>query len=144
MSDDPLLLIPEQSTDYPGEINSFREHSLMESTSSSWVNLDSDSSRPSGSGGERASTEASVQEKPKALEQTVATLQAQLQAPESSVPKIRALNATMELVKDTIPTEVLVAADSPKKEGGRSAWAFFSSDRADCATILEQGYCACL
>ena len=96
-SDDPWLPIPGQSKDFPVEIPLSREHSPVESTTSSWVNLDSHSSRPSGSGRERASAEASVQEKLKQLEWTVSTLQAQLQAPQSSTPKITAFYAFVEL-----------------------------------------------
>ena len=98
----------------------------MDSTTSSWVNLDSDISRLSGSGEKRASTEAPVQEKLKQLEQTVATLPAQLQTPQSSTPKITALIAIVELVKDTIPTEVLVATNSPHKRG-----------RGECLGLFE-------
>ena len=54
----------------------------MDSSTSFWVNLDSDSSRPNQSGEVQVSQEASLQEKLKTLEQIMASFQAQLQAPE--------------------------------------------------------------
>ena len=72
VSDDPFPLILGLSEDYPVEINSFRKLSPVEPSTSSWVNLDSNS-RPSRSGREGISKEVSVQEKLRALEQTVAT-----------------------------------------------------------------------
>ena len=101
------VLILGQSTEFPVEIPSSRELSPVDS-SSSWVNLDSDSSRPSGSGVVQVPQEASLQEKLKTLEQTVASLQAQLQAPQSSLPKVTAFNAIVDLVKDAFQTEILV------------------------------------
>ena len=47
--DDPFLLIPGQSAEFPVEIPSSRGTAPVDS-SSSWVNLNLDSSRPSGSG----------------------------------------------------------------------------------------------
>ena len=49
VSDDPFLLIPGQSQDYPVEIASSRETSSADSTASSWINLDSGSSKQGGS-----------------------------------------------------------------------------------------------
>ena len=51
------------------------------------------------------------------LEKTVASLQAQLQAPASATPKVAAFNTTVDLIKDTVPTEALVATQSPQKKG---------------------------
>ena len=79
--DDPFLLTPGQSKDFPVEISSSREPSPVESTSSSWINLDLDNSRPRGSGGNGTCNEMSMKEKLIQLEKTVAFLQAQLQAP---------------------------------------------------------------
>ena len=56
----------------------------------------------------------------------MASLQAQLQAPQSSLPKLTTFNAIVELVKDTLPTEVLITTDSPQKRG-----------RGDSASLFE-------
>ena len=117
--DDPFLLIPGQSADYPVEIPSSWEPSPADSSASSWINLVSDSSRPSGSGREKVSQETLFQEKLKSLKQVVATLQAQLQALQPSTPKITAFNANVELVKDTLSTNILVATASPLALGNR-------------------------
>ena len=53
----------------------------------------------------------------KVLEKTVATLQAQLKGPHSTTSKVTAFNAIVELVKETVPTEVLVSMDSTQKRG---------------------------
>ena len=117
--DNPYLFIPGQSKDFPLEISSFREPSSVELTNSSWVNLDLDNSRQSKSGGDGSSNKVSVKEKVIQLEKTVAFLQAQLQAPPS------AYNAIVELMKDSIPTEVLITTESPhKKDRGESSSIF--------------------
>ena len=87
------------------------------SSTSSWMNLDTDSSRPNGSGGVQISQEASLQEKLKTLEQTVASLQAQLQVLQSSIPKVTAFITIVDIVKDTLLTEILVSTESPQKRG---------------------------
>ena len=72
----------------------------------SGANLDSDSTRLGGSGREGSSNEVSVQEKLRVLEKTVVTLQAQLAAPCSTAPKVMGFKAIVDLIKDTIPTEL--------------------------------------
>ena len=94
--DDPFLLIPGQLAEFLVEVSSSREPSPVESTSS-WVNLHSDSARPSGLGVVPVS-QVSLEQKLKSLEQTVASIQAQLKAPQSSLPKLSAFNAIVELV----------------------------------------------
>ena len=88
--DDPFLLILGQSAEVPIEIPSSRKPSPVGSSSLSWVNLDSDSPRPSRSGVVQVPQEASIQEKLKTLERRVTSLQAQLQAPQSSITKVTA------------------------------------------------------
>ena len=95
--------------DYPVEISSSREPSKAESSSSSWINLDSDSSRP-GRSGSSISQDMSMKEKLIQLEKTFASLQAQLQTPPSATLKL-------ELVKETVPTEV--------EKGRWKAWGVF-------------------
>ena len=45
----------------------------------------------------------------------MASLQAQLQGHQSSIPKVTAFSAIVDLVKDTLPTEMLVSTESPEK-----------------------------
>ena len=79
VSDDPSLLVPGQSQDYSMEIVSSRKTSPAGSMASSWVNLDSDSSKQGGSGSNGSHTKAvDMQAKIRQLEKTVPTLQAQL------------------------------------------------------------------
>ena len=98
------------------EIASSREASPAGSTTSSWINLHSDSSKR---GGSRSNGFQSIdmKEKLKQLEKAVSSLQAQLQAPPSTTPKVMAFNAIVDLIKDTIQTEVLVQTQSPQKRG---------------------------
>ena len=81
------------------------------------------------------STDVSFQEKLKTLEQTVATLQAQLQAPQSSMSKITAFNAVVELIKDTLPTDILVATDSTQKRGSGECWGLFEPQTEQIAQL---------
>ena len=55
--------------------------------------------------------------KAETLQKTVATIQAQLEAPHSTTLKMTAFNAIVHLVRKTTPTEVLVTTDSPQKKG---------------------------
>ena len=121
------MLIPGQSQDYPVEIESSRETSPAGSTPSTWVNFDSDSSRQEGLGDNTSvSKPAEMQEKIKQLEKTVAALQAQLTShPQSSTPKVMAFNAVVELIRDNIPTEVLVETRFPQKRGRGEASGVF-------------------
>ena len=91
----------------------------MESSASSWINLDSDSSRRDGSDS-NTPQDVSLIKKLLQLKKTVASLQAQLQTPPSATPKVAAFNAIVDLVKNIVPTEVLIATQSPqeKKERG--------------------------
>ena len=120
MPDDLFLMILRQSKDYPVEISSSREPSPVESSASLWINFDSGSSRRDGSDSNTAQ-DVSMREKLMQLEKTVALLQAPLQAPPSATPKVAAFNAIVDLVKDTVSTEVLVAMQSPQKKGCREA-----------------------
>ena len=88
--DDPFLLIPGQSQDYLVEISSSREPSPVVSSTSSWINLDSDSSGLGGYGS-NGTQDVSMKKKLLQLEKTVASLQAQLQAPTSTTPKVASL-----------------------------------------------------
>ena len=121
------MLIPGQSQDYPVETESSRETSPAGSTASTWVNLDSDSSRQEGSGDNGfASKPADMQAKIKQLEKTVAAFQAQLTShPQSSTAKVMDFNAFVELIRVNIPTEVLVETHSPRKRGSGEASGVF-------------------
>ena len=118
VSEDPFLLIRGQSQDYLVEITSSRETSPAGSKASPWINLDSDSSEKGGSGS-NVSQNISMQEKLRHLEKSVASLQPQLQAPPSTTPKVTTFNAIVELIRDNIPTEILVKTtiSSEKREG---------------------------
>ena len=115
VSDDTYLLIPGQS-DNPVKIHFSRDPSLPESSNSSWVNRDSDSTRPSGSG----ETELTDREKLHTREapitrEKVATLQAPLETSLTSSLKVTAFNALVNLIRKIIPTAVLVPTGSQKR-----------------------------
>ena len=106
------------------EIVSSRETSSAGSTASSWINLYSESSKQGGSRSNGSQT-VHIQAKIRQLEKTVAALQAQLQAPPSTTPKVTAFNAIVVLIKDNLPTEILVQTQSPQKRGRGEASGVF-------------------
>ena len=61
----------------------------------------------------------SVQEKLKSLEKTVASLQAQLEAPRSATPKVTALDMIADLIKKTLfQGSSFHRLPSEKRDGG--------------------------
>ena len=66
----------------------------------------------------------------------MATLQAQPKAPCSSTPKITAFNAIVELIKEKIPTEVLVSTDCPQKGGRGEHLCLFEPQTEPLAQLL--------
>ena len=72
VADNPFHLIPRQSEDFPVCVDSSRDPSPVDSSSSSWVELSSRGARSGRSGDEDSTGTSSIREKIRSLKRTVA------------------------------------------------------------------------
>ena len=100
--DYPFHLIPGQSKDFPLCVDSPRDPSPVDSSSSSWVELSARGAKSGRSADKDLSGSSAVQDKIQTLERTVALLQEQLEVPKSTTPKMTAFNAIVDLIWQTL------------------------------------------
>ena len=116
-ADNPLHLIPGQLEDFPECMDSSRDPSPVDSTTSLWIDLGPNCARLGHSSDEDSAGSRSVQDKIRYLEKTEALLQAQLEAPKSTTPKLFIFKVLVELVKETLSPEDRISMNSPQKKG---------------------------